>query len=122
MEFLPKDQLNKFRKYFPDSKVHEHAGAPYIFIPGLRLPAGCTPAFADALLCPVKVDYCPSRLYLDRLIEGNFKKRNWNGNVVILGRNWHAVSWDNQGETDIVQLLLNHLNAFDESYEKESDN
>lgn len=90
-------------------KQAEEAGAVLFMLPKLKLPPGCQPAEADALLCPTSRDGYPSRLYFAQQIATP-QPRNWNGQWFVLERNWQAFSWRvNPEGLNLVQILQEHL-------------
>lgn len=110
---FPEDQLTELKHLFGHEirKVVE-AGLPYLLIPLLKLPPGCKPNVADALLCPVpRGDGYESRLYLSVQVQLP-NARNWNGNVRICERNWQAVSWKVPKGLTLCQMIAMHLKAF----------
>jgi hypothetical protein len=106
----PTDQLEELQKAFQGAEKLEEAGKAYIFIPGLQLPAGCSPPKVDALLCPTELDGYSSRLFFAERVQTS-KSPNWNGNVWILERNWHACSWKTRAGARLIQMVAAHLEA-----------
>jgi hypothetical protein len=107
------DELRELARQYPEMAEGMESGVTYYFIPGLRLPDGCTPDHMDALLCPTGRDGYPSRLFLEQSVTCP-TARNWNAsNVRILERNWFAVSWMVKAPgLRLAQLLAAHLEAF----------
>ncbi len=107
------EQIEQLKGYCTKLGSLSEGGVMLFHMEELRLPAGCTPASCDALLCPVPRDGYPSRLYFSALVGGRYT-RNWNvSNARIGEKNWFAFSW----RVDLVQptlaeLLLAHLNGF----------
>jgi hypothetical protein len=109
---FPDDQMAELKQLCPDVRQCEEAGCTYLFLPGLRLPAGCSPAVIDALLCPCARDGYASRLFFAELVQSR-RTLNWNANRVrILERNWDAFSWKVSAERRLLQMLAGHLRAF----------
>jgi hypothetical protein len=114
---LPQDQIDEVKRMFGEVRLGEEVGLPYLLFPNLTLPAGCTPAFSDVLLCPVPhPSGYPSRIFFPNRIATR-ENRNWNGQFFILGRNWVAFSWNIQTNPPqpttprLAQMLLLHLRA-----------
>lgn len=83
----------------------------YILLSQLRLPDGCTPSVADALLCLSARDGYPTRLYLSQKVSCK-NSVNWNGqNVPILQRTWFAYSWRDVAVGRPIEVLAQHLRA-----------
>lgn len=106
------DQIQEMQKTFPGFKHFTEGGFNYFFIPRLKLPAGCVPDTVDALLCPQLRDGYNSRLFLSQQISG-CPQRNWNSVVRILDRSWYAISWRTELNSNLFQILMIHLRAFD---------
>jgi hypothetical protein len=109
MDF-PKEQVEELKKITPDLSIASEGGYTYILINKLFLPEGCIPAETTALLCPTPKDGYASRLFFPTIIRG-CPSRNWNGNLRVLDRNWHAFSWRVPGNLRLAETLLVHLNA-----------
>lgn len=107
------DELRELLRQYPGLEEGTEAGVTYYFLPGVRLPEGCTPDRVDALLCPAGRDGYPSRLFLEEAVTCR-SDRNWNAsNVRILERNWFAVSWMlKTTNLRLAQLVAAHLEAF----------
>jgi hypothetical protein len=112
MEY-PKEQIEELKLYCQKLSAVAESGVTYLYLEGLRLPAGCKPAVCDALLCPAPKDGYPSRIYFSQQIEGPYT-RNWNvSNARIAERNWFAFSWRVElANPTLSQLLVGHLNGF----------
>lgn len=108
----PKEQTDELKIYCKNVSSLPEGGIDYLYLEELRLPAGCTPAICDALLCPVAKDGYPSRLYFSVQVTGQFA-RNWNGTARIGERNWFAFSWKVElAAPTLAQLLVAHVNGF----------
>ena len=109
------DQIEELKRCFPGVSVGEEGGAEYLLLPQCNLPEGCEPAVVDLLLCPTSRDGYPSRLFLAVKAKHRGKGQDWNpkGSVVILGREWWAVSWKIQpGNERLLSKVAAHLEAF----------
>jgi hypothetical protein len=109
MDF-PVDQLEELKQLAPGVARADEGGHPFFLLPNLTLPAGCTPPSADCLLSPQTYGGYPSRLYFSHMVKSG---PNWNAqNAQILGRNWHAYSWQtNKNDLRLAQLVMDHLRA-----------
>lgn len=106
------DEVRELLRQHPDTQEGTEAGVRYFLIPGLRLPAGCSPDRADALLCPTPRDGYPSRLFFAEAVACS-TPRNWNAsNVRIMERNWFAISWKVNPNLRLAQMVAAHLTAF----------
>lgn len=88
--------------------VLTESGTVYVSLPRLRLPCGCEPAVADALLRPGSgPDGYTSRLFLSAPYP--LKGQNWTTHH-ILGRTWHAFSYNGvPADLHLIEILSNHL-------------
>ena len=92
----------------------EECGITYLLLPQCTLPGGCQPPVLDTLLCPTCRDGYPSRLFLAQKVIHKGKGQNWNpkGSVVILGREWWAISWKiAPGNDRLLSKVAAHLDA-----------
>jgi hypothetical protein len=106
---FPGDQVEELKRLLPNVQRCSEGGRTYIYLPGLSLPEGCSPARTDALLCPTERDGYPSRLFFADRIQCP-ASRNWNAlGVRILERNWNAFSWRVNTNLRLAQLLAAHL-------------
>tara|TARA_R110002124_G_scaffold149259_5_gene315359 strand:- start:9402 stop:9752 length:351 start_codon:yes stop_codon:yes gene_type:complete len=111
------DWIERLRKVYPELEVLKEGGFSYIFIKDLILPDGVIPEKLDALLCIDRRDGYDSRLYVSEKIKECDPSRNWNGNIVLMDKNWFAVSWKTQQGLTYIEMLMVHLKAF-EKWEK----
>ncbi len=86
----------------------EEAGDVFLYIPGLKMPPGCTPEKSDALLCPQQHSGYSSRLFFKERIQSP-KAVNWNGQVFALGYQWYAFSYNNVPVMRPFDMVINHL-------------
>lgn len=111
MDF-PDDEVRELVALYGDVQAAVEGGVTYFLFPGLMLPAGCSPATSDALLCPTPRDGYNSRLFLAQPLSAG-PGRNWSAsNVRILERNWFAVSWRVPEGLRLAQKVSVHLSAF----------
>lgn len=113
MEY-PEQQIEELKRYCTKLKALVESGVTFVYLEGLRLPAGCDPSMCDALLCPMgRGDGYPSRLFLSARIMSPYA-RNWNvSNARIGEKNWFAFSWKVELQyPTLAQLLIAHLNGF----------
>jgi hypothetical protein len=107
------DEIEELNQLCAGAKVMPDGDSVYIFMPALKLPAGCVPAQVDALLrikSPL-TDY-PTRLFFRAQISSS-KALNWNStNVPILERTWFAYSWkDIPADHRAIELVAEHIRA-----------
>jgi hypothetical protein len=109
----PEHQLEELKRYCTKLKAVPEGGVTYLYLEQLRLPAGCTPAVCDGLLCPVARDGYPSRLFLSVQVSSPYT-RYWNvSNARIAEKNWVAFSWKVElKDPTLARLLIAHLNGF----------
>ncbi|MHB1167501.1 MAG: hypothetical protein ACYC0N_03040 [Carboxydocellales bacterium] len=106
---FPEDQLQELKGLVgSDIREFEESGNIYVYIPGLKMPPGCIPDKTDALLCPHTHDGYTSRLFFKDRIQTP-KPVNWNGQVFILGHQWHAFSYNNVKNGSLLEMAMNHL-------------
>lgn len=107
------EQVAELKLLCADVSEVTEAGCVYVFLPGLTLPDGCSPARTDALLCPSARDGYESRLFFAERIESKARTEpNWNVNGVrIAERNWHAYSWKTSPNLRLAQMVAAHLRA-----------
>ena len=112
MEY-PKEQTDELKSYCSKLSAFTEGGVTFLYLEGLRLPAGCDPQVCDGLLCPVPRDGYPSRLYLLVQVKSPYT-RNWNvSNARIGEKNWFAFSWKVElASPTLVQILVTHLTGF----------
>jgi len=104
------DALEELRAICPAAKEMSEASYAYVYLPGLKLPLGCSPCQADALLCLHSRHGYQSWLMLSAPVVG--KGNNWTTHHV-LDRTWHACSWDRvSADLRPAQALAEHLRAF----------
>lgn len=107
---LPGDEIAEVTAVFENVQRAVEAGVTYFLIPQARLPAGCSPERVDLLFCPAARDGYSSRLFFANRVQGQ-KSLNWNAEVRILERNWHAHSWNPGNQRRLMQILAAHLEA-----------
>ncbi|MBL7836736.1 MAG: hypothetical protein JNM67_04410 [Bacteroidetes bacterium] len=87
-------EIDQLKSITPSLSVAEEGGYTYFLLQNVKLPIGCIPNMTDVLFCPTPHSGYESRLYFPQIITG-CPSRNWNGNAVILNKNWHSISWNN---------------------------
>lgn len=103
------EELEEMKSIFGSGvREFEESGYVYVYIPGLKMPPGCTPEQTDALLCPQPHSGYPSRLFFKEAIQAS-KVVNWNGQVFVLGHQWHAFSYNYVENMSQVNMVINHL-------------
>lgn len=108
---VPEDQLAELKAVYDGALLHLEGGVPYIYIPALKLPDGCSPCEIESLFSPRTAHGYPSRLFFAQQLKTP-SSRNWNGNVRILGRSWFAYSWKIDRPADrLLGLLGQHVGS-----------
>lgn len=106
------EELQELRKVCPGAEPYGEGGIPYILLPELNLPDGCSPTQVDALLCPTAHHGYTSRLFLAQRISSP-QSRNWSTEARIMERTWYAISWKfEQPNLRLAQILALQLRAF----------
>lgn len=104
-------QLGRLRELSPAAELWTEGGKPLAFLPGVQFVAGGKRVVRDLLLCPREREGYLSRLFLSQPVHAGSAK-NWN-TFNILGRTWHACSWQGVPNTlPWIEMLANHLRAF----------
>jgi len=107
----PEDQVEELKQICPGARPCEEGGVPYFFLPGLRLPEGCSPEQVDALLCPTSHHGYTSRLFFAERVATP-QSRNWSTTARLFERSWHAISWSfTQANMRLAQILAVQLRA-----------
>lgn len=112
---FPLDEIEELKRSFVGLSTASEGGTAFILIPEMSLPAGCQPGVVDALFCPSPRDGYTSRLFLSARVAHHGKGQNWNPGtgVMILGRQWWAVSWKAQDSNKrLSAILASQLEAF----------
>lgn len=104
-------QISDLLSNFPGSRQFTEQELLYIFIPNFNLPSGVAPSPIDVLLCPMEHAGYKSRLYFAQQVAGSREGRNWNGTAHVLGRSWHAFSWETPDGLSPLQMLATHVRA-----------
>jgi len=102
--------LQELQLVCPGAAVLHESNLEYVYLPRLKLPAGCSPPEADGLLCLQGRDGYLTRLFLSAEVRG--KGNNWKAHQ-ILSRTWYVCSWNNvSSDLRPAQILAEHLRAF----------
>lgn len=109
MDF-PSEQVDELKQISPDLAMAEEGGNKYFLFKNYPMPVGCSPSNIDLLLLPSPKNGYNSILYFSQK-PSCASHRNWNGNVVVLGRAWHSFSWKTAAELTLLQMLQVHLNG-----------
>ena len=84
-------------------------GRVYLFLPRLRLPAGCVPGEVQGLLCIQEHSGYATRLFLSQPVPG--RGANWSVHHIV-ARAWHSWSWNNvSAQLRPAQMLAEHVRA-----------
>jgi hypothetical protein len=103
------EALIEMQTICPGAAAMSEAGLEYIFLPGLKLPPGRTPAACDALLCLSGREGYTTRLFLS--VQLSDRGSNWN-TFRILDRVWYSWSWNHVPASGRpMQILAEHLSA-----------
>lgn len=102
------EQLQELKEIHPNVQIFEEGGHTYIYIPGQKLPSGCSPHVSDVILCPREHSGYTSRLFFKDIIQTP-KQLNWNGQVFILGQSWHTFSYNGISNMPLLNMVMNHL-------------
>lgn len=111
---FPDDQIQELKACFPNVAIGKEGDIEYLLLPQCQLPDGCEPPVLDALLCPTSRDGYPSRLFFAEKVIHKGKGQNWNPkkSVVILGREWWAISWKiAHGNERLLSKVIAHEEA-----------
>ena len=103
--------LESLKRVAPGATRFEEAGFVYYFLPSLYLGERANPDRADALLRIGAGDGYASRLLLSVKVRGP-THLNWNGDVFVRERRWHAFSWRVPAAAPGIPMLTGHLRAF----------
>jgi hypothetical protein len=109
------EHMDDLKKTFgSEVAVISEAGYEYVYIRGLKMPPGCTPAVTDALLCPVQhfSAWYPSRLFLKDRVHHPKQTQgqpNWQPSQYILGYEWHNFSYKEVVTGKFSDMVLMHL-------------
>lgn len=95
------------------TEIHE-GGYEYVYIRGLKMPAGCTPNTTDVLFCPVphfSANYESRLFFKDQVQHPNQipGRPNWLQSQYILGRQWYNFSYRGVVSGSYSDMVLNHL-------------
>ena len=115
VKMFPEDQVSAVKRIYPAISVAEEGDFSFMLIEQLKLPEGCEPRIVDGLLCPHQRDGYPSRLFICQKVSHKGKGQNWNPqqSIVILGRDWWAVSWKpTRANQTLLEMIMDHLEAF----------
>jgi hypothetical protein len=101
------EEIAKLRKVAPGAELWEEAGGPLVYLPNLRIKHNGDQVIANALLSPRAHSSYTTRLFFDRQFPD--KGQNWTVHN-LMGRTWHAMSFNNVPETlPWIEILANHL-------------
>lgn len=91
----------------PGAEMWEEGARPYVFLPKLKIAHAGKSQAVDALLAPRGDGSYETRLYLEKPYPS--RGQNWTVHS-ILGRTWHAMSWNGvSAALPWLQILANHL-------------
>jgi hypothetical protein len=104
------DQVRELAVRFPGSEQAEEVAVTYYRIPNVTLPDGCTPSPMTLLLRPSPIGGYAYRLFFAEVVQTP-QPKNWNASVHILGRTWHAFSWQAKEPLTLTQMVARLLRA-----------
>lgn len=105
------DELAELRLFCGVVTEFREGDKRYFLLERVTLPAGCSPAATEALLCPHERDGYQTRLFLTQPVNG--RGANWTVHR-ILDRNWHTWSWKGiSQEQRLAQILRGHLRGLE---------
>lgn len=104
------EQLAELHVVCPGAEVLQEGGVTYIYLPVLKVPAGCAPQVVEGLLRPGQgPDGYTSRLFFSAQFPG--KGQNWTDHR-ILDKTWYTFSYNGvPSELRLIEILANHLQA-----------
>jgi hypothetical protein len=107
---ISEDHLAELRVVSPDAQVMREGDVTYIYLPVLKLPAGCSPPEVEGLLRPGPgPDGYTTRLFLSAAFP--HKGQNWTEHR-ILDKTWHTYSFNNvPANLRPMEILANHLSV-----------
>lgn len=110
MSSFPEEQIEELKALCPEVASCAEGGVEYFLLSGVKLPSGCNPETADALLCPTPRDGYECRMYFSSVVKSGL---NWHmKNVRILDRSWMAFSWKlNRTDLRLAQMVTEFLRA-----------
>lgn len=110
---LAAEQIAALKTLYPVISAAEEGQVTFLRIENLVLPDGANPRIVTGLLCPVLRDGYQSRLFLSVKVTHPGKGTNWNADgVLLLGERWWAVSWQTKPGQTLIEMVLDHLQAF----------
>ena len=110
---LAANQIAALKTLYPVISAEEEGQVLFLRIENLILPEGANPQTVTGLLCPILRDGYQSRLFLSAKVAHLGQGTNWNADgVLILGERWWAVSWQTKPGQTLIEMVLDHLQAF----------
>lgn len=106
----PVSELMALKKHWPDAELVEEGDRKYALLPTFKVSVDGKEKVISALLQPARYNTgYTTRLYFSE--KFTTKGANWNV-FSILGRTWHACSWD-QVPDDVpwLEMISCHLQA-----------
>lgn len=104
------EQISELRELCPMAGVKVEAGQTFIDLPQLKVLTSSGIVVREALLSLQAHSGYDSRLFLSAPIDTP-KAVNWTAHNV-LGRTWHTPSWRGVVPSRPVEMLLQHLKAY----------
>lgn len=105
---LSEEHLAEIRVVCPDAQEMQEGSIIYIYLPILKLPAGCSPPEVEGLLrLGQGSDGYTTRLFLSTPFPR--KGQNWTVHR-ILDKTWHTFSYNSvPAHLRPIEILANHL-------------
>lgn len=103
-------EIAELRVLCPGAAIRVEGGSTFVDLPQLKIPTTNGTQVRDALLSLQGHSGYDSRLLLSEPIKAP-KAVNWTVHSVF-GRTWHTPSWNKVFPTRPVEMLLQHLKAY----------
>ena len=100
-------EIDQLQQICPGAKLMAEGGLSFAFLPQLKFPSRGATVQMDALLAPQGHSGYQTRLFLDQQLPG--VGLAWYAQQ-ILGRTWHAISWQGVAPAQPwTRILAQHL-------------
>lgn len=104
------EQISELHELCPTAAIKVEAGQTFVDLPQLKIPTSGGTVVREALLSLQAHSGYDSRLFLSAPINSK-QAINWTVHNV-LGRTWHTPSWRYVVPSRPVEMLLQHLKAY----------
>ena len=103
----PADGLRQLQRICRRAELWDDGGQPLVYLPGLKAEHVGSTTLVDCLLVPRSHGGYSTRLFLSQAFPN--RGQNWTVHN-IMGRTWHAMSWNFVPDTlPWDEILANHL-------------